>query len=68
MTPLFKHKPSLAELEEETERKEAEGELAGAELSVTQKRVAIAELKKRGLEPKHFGFDFKKIWAWLKSH
>lgn len=66
--PLFKHSPSLGELEEETERKRAEDDLIGTELSIAQKRVAIAELKKRGLSAKHFGFDFKRIIQWLKTH
>jgi hypothetical protein len=70
MTPLnpFRHEKSLAELENETERLDAEDENLGRELSITQKRVAIAQLKKRGLSPKHFGFDWKKIWSWLRSH
>jgi len=58
---LFKKEKSLAELEEEDEKLEVE-------LSVTQKRQAIAELKKRGLTPKHFSFDFKRIINWLKTH
>ena len=56
--PLFgKSEKTLAEIEEETEKTQAENELAGTQLSLAQKRVAIAELKKRGLTPKHFGFD-----------
>jgi hypothetical protein len=70
MTPLnpFRKVKSLAELEDETDKLEAEDENLGRELSITQKRVAIAQLKKRGLAPKHFGFDYKKIWQWLRSH
>lgn len=60
---FFKKEKTLSELEEEDEKLEVE-------LSVTQKRQAIAELKKRGLKPKHFGNppDFKRIWNWLKTH
>lgn len=66
--PLFgKKEVTLAEIEEETEKKQAENELAGTEVSLAQKRVAIAELKKKGLSPKHFGGDWGRIWAWLKS-
>jgi len=69
----FKQKKSLAELEEETEQLEAEDKRVGKELSIVQKRQAIAELKARGLQPKHFGdtsssFTWKKIWHWLKTH
>ncbi len=63
----FKRIPSLSEIEEETERKQAENELVGTELSIAQKRALIAELKKRGLSAKHFGFDYGKIIKWLKN-
>lgn len=65
---LFRKEKSLSEIEDENEKLQAENEKAGTELSLAQKRAAIAELKKRGLSPKHFGFDFGRIWAWLKSH
>jgi hypothetical protein len=67
---LFKKKDtkSLAEIEEEQEKLEAEDEKLGTEVSIAKKRAIIAELKKRGLEPKHFGFDFSKAIKWLKSH
>ena len=58
---IFKRQKSLSELEEETERLEVEDQKTSHELSLAQKRYAIAVLKKRGLRPKHFGFDFKKI-------
>lgn len=66
--PFWKSKPSLVELEEETEHLEAENKKTSVELSVAQKREAIARLKERGLAPKHFGFDFKRIVSWLKEH
>lgn len=69
MTPnLFKREPSLSDLEEQKERLDAEDEKLGTELSIAQKRMAIAELKKRGLTPKHFLFDWGKIVQWLKTH
>ena len=58
---FFNKKKPLEELEEENERLDVE-------LSVAQKREAIARLKKRGLTPKHFNFDFKRIINWLKTH
>ncbi len=68
MNIFKKPEKPLSEIEEEQERLQAEDEKAGTELSLTRKRLAIAELKKRGLSPKHFGMDFSKITAWLKSH
>lgn len=74
MTPNpFKKQKSLAELEEESERLEGEDKNLGVELSIAQKRVAIVELKKRGLTPKHFGdtavgATWSRIWSWLKTH
>lgn len=68
MPSIFKREKSLSELEDETERLEGEDKRLDAELSVAQKRFAIAKLKERGLSPKHFNFDFKKIWQWLKTH
>ncbi|KKN79345.1 hypothetical protein LCGC14_0341270 [marine sediment metagenome] len=65
---LFKKEKSLNEMEEDTERLESEDKRLDAELSISQKRVAIAKLRERGLKPKHFNFDFKKIIKFLKSH
>lgn len=59
---------SLAEIEEETEHKQAENELKGTELSIEQKKTAIAELKKRGLTPAHFAQNFSRIIQWLRTH
>jgi len=65
---IFKRSKSLSELEEENEKQEEQDRNLSTELSIAQKKVAIAELKKRGLTPKHFGMDFSKIIEWLKSH
>jgi hypothetical protein len=55
-----KHK-SLEELQ-------SEDETASVELSIAQKRAAIAKLKANGLTPKSFGNSWANIRAWLKSH
>lgn len=71
---IFKGKQkSLSEIEEETEKLEGEDRKAGVELSIAQKKVAISELKKRGLTAKHFGdtalgSTWNRIWSWLKTH
>lgn len=65
---IFKRERSLSELEEESEILEAEDRKAGFQLSVAEKRAASAELSKRGLTPKHFAFNFKRILQWLKTH
>lgn len=72
MNPFRKEK-SLSELEEENERLEGEDRNLGTQLSIAQKKMAIAELKKRGLSPKHFGdtalgSTWKRIISWLKTH
>ena len=64
----FSRQKTASEMEEESERLGAEDERLGTQLSIAQKRVAIAELKKRGLTPKHFSFDWTKIVQWLKTH
>lgn len=62
MTPIlpnpFKKEKTLAELEEEDER-------LNTELSVSQKKYAIARLKEKGLKPSHFGGDWKRIMNFL---
>lgn len=70
---LFRREKSLSEIEEATEREQAEDDLLGTKLSIAQKKVAIAELKKRGLTPKHFGdtalgSTWARVWSWLKTH
>lgn len=64
---LFNRPKTISEIEEETEQKEAENKLVDNELSLAQKRVAIAQLKERGLSPKHFP-DWDSIIKWLKTH
>lgn len=69
----FQKPKSLAEIEEDSERLEGENRNVGIRLSIAQKKIAIAELKKRGLTPKHFGdtalgSTWSKIWSWLKTH
>lgn len=66
--PLFKREKTLAEIEEDTEKAEAEERLTEKELSITQKKEAIARLKERGLTPKHFENNWQKIINWLKTH
>jgi len=61
------------ELEEEEEQLEGEDKVLDVELSIAQKKAAIAQLKQRGLSPKHFGntalsSTWRKIWSWLKAH
>ncbi len=69
MPRLFgKKEKSLSEIEEDTEKAQAENDLAGAQLSLAQKKEAIRQLKERGLTPKHFGMDFAKIIKFLKEH
>ena len=64
----FKQPKSLSEVEQDTEKLSAENENLGTQLSIAQKKVAIAKLKQAGLTPKHFNFDWSKILQWLKTH
>ncbi len=64
----FRREKSLSEVEEDTQRLGAQDERLGTELSIAQKKVAIAKLKESGLTPKHFNFDYQKIIQWLKTH
>lgn len=64
---------SPQEIEEETERLEAEDRKAGVELSLEQKRVAAKMLRERGVSINHFGSASDEgAWAkavrWLKEH
>ena len=69
MTFLFnKRQKSLSEIEESSDKLNAEDEQLGTQLSIAQKRAAIAKLKERGLTPKHFNFDYKKIIQWIRTH
>lgn len=65
---LLKREQSLSEIEEQSEREEAVDKLEGLHLSVAQKRKATAELRQRGLSPKHFSFNFRRIFQWLRTH
>ena len=66
MMPVFRRGKTLIELEDETEHLETEDKRLDAEMSIAQKRVAIAQLRKRGLKPSHFNFEWRRIWSWLK--
>ncbi len=73
MNIFGKREKPLSEIEEEQERLQAEDEKAGTELSLARKRLAIKELKKRGLSVKHFGDTkvgetWERAWSWLKNH
>lgn len=68
MPGLFQRHKSLSEIEEETEELEAENKKVGEELSIAEKRAAIARLKESGLKPKHFGFDWQAIKNFVKKH
>ena len=65
---IFKREKTLSEIEEESDKLELEDKREGFQLSIAKKRAASAELKKRGLTPKHFNFNFRKIFRWLKTH
>ena len=65
---MFRREKSMSELEDETERLEVENKKVGAELSLAEKKKAIADLKERGLTPKHFAFDWQKIKEWIRTH
>ncbi len=58
---------TIDELEEETENLEAQNRRADGEMTLLQKKVAIARLKEQGLSPKHFP-DWASIKQWLKTH
>ena len=59
--PFLNRQRTLEELQADNERAEVE-------LSVAQKRAAIAKLKENGLTGKSFGWDWKRIWVWFKNH
>lgn len=70
---IMKKQKTTQEIEEETERLEAEDRKAGIELSIAQKRQAAALLKQRGLSINHFGgagdeSSWQKALHWLKTH
>jgi hypothetical protein len=65
--PFLKKKKTIDEMEEDTEELEVENREKDQELSLEQKRVAIAELKQRGLKPSHFP-SWDAIKKFLKTH
>jgi hypothetical protein len=71
---MFKPKQkSIDELEEETENLEAANREKDQELSYEQKKLAIAELKARGLKVSQFSGNtledkFKSAVRWIRSH
>jgi hypothetical protein len=67
--PFFgQKKKSIDELEENTEQLEAENREKDQELTLEQKKLAIAKLKERGLTPGHFQWNWASIQAWIKTH
>ncbi len=64
----FQKPKSLSEMEEDTDRLNAEDEHLGMQVSIAKKKLMIKELGKRGLTAKHFNFDWAKILQWLKTH
>ncbi len=60
-TNPFAKKLTLDEAQEENERLDTE-------LSIEQKRAAIKKLKAAGLTAKSFGFDWRAIRNWIKTH
>ena len=67
LTDMFKKQPTIEEMEEETENLEVQNRRADGEMSLLQKKVAIARLKEQGLSPKNF-LDWKSIRDWLRTH
>lgn len=59
--PFINREKSLSDLQEEDEK-------LSVEYTVEQKRAAIRELKKRGVDPKSFGWNISSIISWLKTH
>lgn len=57
----WERQKSLEELEEIEKRKTVE-------LSIAEKNAMIAKLKKAGLTPKQFGFNYRAIMNWIKTH
>lgn len=73
VTKLVSKPKSAQEIDEETERLEAEDRKAGVELSLAEKRAAAKMLSERGLSPSHFGNTgeegtWQRILKWLKTH
>jgi hypothetical protein len=58
--PFFHKEKSLSELQEEDDK-------LNTEYTIEQKKAAIRELKKRGVDPKAFN-GIGSIINWLKTH
>ena len=56
----MQRKMSLEEAQEENEKLDIE-------LSIQQKRVAIAKLKEAGLSKENFS-SWRSLWHWYKTH
>ena len=57
---FMQRKMSLEEAQEENEKLDIE-------LSIQQKRVAIAKLKEAGLSKENFS-SWRSLWHWYKTH
>lgn len=68
VSEFFKRPKTVTELEEENERLELEEKKANLQFSIAQKKAMSKQLQERGLTAKHFGFDWGKIYNWLKTH
>jgi hypothetical protein len=59
--PFFHKEKSLSELQEEDDK-------LNTEYTIEQKKAAIRELKKRGIDPSQFNWSISSIINWLKHH
>lgn len=66
--PFLHKEKTISEIEEDTEKKEVELRNANVELTLEEKKAAIARLKQSGLKPSNFAFDWGRIKQWIKSH
>lgn len=71
--PFLKREKSIEELEEETEKLEAENREKDQEVSLEEKRYTIAQLKARGLKINQFSGQsldekIKRAIKWIKAH
>ena len=62
-----KKEESVEELEEKNARLEEVDKQTDYELSIAEKKAAIARLKERGLNVKQVG-GWKGVMNWVKSH
>lgn len=60
--------PSLWSKEKTLEELQEEDEKSGVELSIEQKKAALKKLKENNLSGKSFGWNWKSIWNWFKTH